>query len=215
MNYKMLSHDYENTGGHCMVSVFTLYDEDAHRTLFVIVNEEGGSLSTADYITQEIDFEDVMIIDYFQNDNLTAVANNFELYKYCINEYAKKDCKDCGCKAHLPYHLLSDELQQQLTPHYIAWHNEEVGGNFETDGFTMKIDSSYVPPVKQHHMKASVYEAICEFRKAWFKMGEVFYDDHYMAWLSEKYPFDTSFDYLMHTVSNWCEDMVKGVIIDK
>lgn len=214
MNYKMLSHSYINTGGHCMVSVFTIYDLDERRTLFVMVNEEGGSLATADYITEEIDFEDVTIVDNFQTDNLTAVDKNYELYRYCIIEYAKKDFKDSGCKAHLPYHLLSDELQQQLTPHYIAWHKEEIGDNFATDGFNIIMESGYEPPVKQHHMKADVYEAITSLRAAFFKMNEVFSDDHYMTWLSDKYPFDRCFTELTHDVSDWCEDMVEGVIVD-
>lgn len=214
MNYKVNDHSYNNTGGNCMVSTFQIYDIDNNRTLFVHVNEEGGTLATCDYINNDIDYDDAMTIDNFNKDDLTKDNENFELYRYCMIEYTKKDCKYFGNTASLPYDLLTDELQQQLTPHYRAWYEENIGGDYETDGYEVKIDSSYVPPVKQHHMKPAVYEAIKEFRAAWFKLDEVFDDGHYMTWLSDKYPFEYSFDELLHEVANWCDDMVEGVIVD-
>lgn len=211
MNYKMLSHVYENTGGNCMVSCFTLYDEDEHRTLFVIVNEEGGSLATADYITQDLEYDEDMIIESFNTDDLHTTDNNFELYRYCVNEYIKKDCKHFGNTASLPYEMLATELQQ-LTPEYIAWHKEEIGSDFETDGIKVIFDSSYKPQTKTHRMKASTYDAIKDLRAAFFRLNSEI-DSMYMDWLSDKYPFGYSFDELTSDVADWCDDMTENVTI--
>ena len=106
MNYKVLSHDYWNTGGHCMVSVFALLDEDEQRELFLMINEEGGCLTKVDYIGGDVDYDDAFVVDEFTVSALTPDNPNYELYRYGINEYLKKDCRYMDWIAVLPYDVL-------------------------------------------------------------------------------------------------------------
>lgn len=147
MNYKVNSHNYMNTGGGTMVSIFEVYLPDENRTLFVTCNEEGCSLVTCDYITREIDFADEMIIDDCNIDTLEQSHRYFELYRYCYMEYVKNDCRRYRTTYNIPYYLLTEEMQQSLTPEYILWHNAEIGSDYETNGDHVIIDACYEPPV--------------------------------------------------------------------
>lgn len=213
MKQQVTNHEYLNTGGNCMVSSFQAYFPDENKTLFVIVNEEGGSLSTADFISADLEYSDDMIIENFNYFDVDENHQYFELYKYCLIEYTKKDCKHHDYKATVPYYMLTEEMQQQITPEYHEWHNEEIGGGFQTDGFTVFLDDSYEPKRTLHSMKTDVYAAIVCFRAAAERLDAVFTDDRYMEWLSDKYPFETRYDELVPEIVEWCNDMLKDVTI--
>ena len=146
MNYKVLSHDYTNTGGGCMVSTFQVWLEDENKTVFLHMNEEGGTLATCDYINHDIEYDETMMPDNFSQETLEVTHKYFELYKYCQFEYFKKDCKRYGYKANLRFEMLPYEMQQQITPAYRAWHYEDIGDTFETDGYTLFLSEGYVEP---------------------------------------------------------------------
>lgn len=146
MNYKVLSHDYTNTGGGCMVSTFQVWLEDENKTVFLHMNEEGGTLATCDYINHDIEYDETMMLDNFSQETLEVTHKYFELYKYCQFEYFKKDCKRYGYKANLRFEMLPYEMQQQITPAYRAWHYEDIGDTFETNGYELILDPSYVEP---------------------------------------------------------------------
>lgn len=146
MNYKVLSHDYTNTGGGCMVSTFQVWLEDENKTVFLHMNEEGGTLATCDYINNDIEYDETMMLDNFSQETLEVTHKYFELYKYCQFEYFKKDCKRYGYKANLRFEMLPDEMQQQITANYRKWHEDEIGDTYETNGYELFLDTSYVEP---------------------------------------------------------------------
>jgi len=143
MKLQVTNHDYMNTGGGCMVSIFTIYDVQQNRTLYVLINEDGGALSTADYISTDVEFADNMLIDSFSIDNLKSTDNNFELFRDCFIEHVKKDCRYKHTSYELRFEQLPKELQQQLTPEYREWHEEHIGSYYETDGYKMILDAGF------------------------------------------------------------------------
>ena len=80
MNYKVLSHDYTNNGGNCMVSTFQVWLEDENKTVFLHMNEEGGTLATCDYINHEIEFVEDMMLDNFYAESIGDDNKYLELY---------------------------------------------------------------------------------------------------------------------------------------
>jgi hypothetical protein len=129
-----------------MVSTFQVWLSDENKTMFIHVNEEGGTLATCDYINNEIDYDETMQIENFSTEYLTKENDRFELYKYCVLEYVKRDSKRYGYKAKLTYDLLPAELQSELTPEYLEWHYENIGNDFETDGYELFLSDDYVEP---------------------------------------------------------------------
>lgn len=137
-------HQYTNTGGNCMVSTFTVWMPTENRTLWVHCSDEGATLATCDYINQEVEFSDEMIIADVMFAMLEPTTSEyFELFRYCHFEYLKKDCKHYGYVAATWYPLLTDAHKQLLPLGYIAWHLEEIGEQFATDGENIIMDDSY------------------------------------------------------------------------
>ena len=134
MSYSVLNHNYQNTGGGCMVSSFMLYDDTAKRTLFMLLTEEGGTIATADYVMQEVEYSDDLIVDMANFDALQPTDDHYELYRQCLAEYIKKDCSYNCTTVELRYEMLSDELRSQISDEYLQWHKAEIGNRFETDG---------------------------------------------------------------------------------
>lgn len=146
MNYQVQSHNYTNTGGGCMVSTFQVWLADENKTLFVHVNEEGATLATCDYINNDIDYDERTQIENVRIEELDKANPYFELYRYCVLEYVKRDCKRYNYKMHLTYDMLPDNLQQELTAEYLKWHYENIGNTFETDGYDLFLSEDYVEP---------------------------------------------------------------------
>ena len=135
MKYKVLSHTHEMTGGYCTASVFRLQDVTNGELLYLLIDDNGGSLATKDFLLQDVDDIDEVLIDTFEFDTLDINHENFDLYRYCYNEHVKEDCKYFKSTKRLPYRLLSDSLREQLSLDYIRWHRQNVGDYFETDGY--------------------------------------------------------------------------------
>lgn len=144
MNYTVLNHNYQNTGGGCMVSSFMIYDSTAKRTLFVLCTEEGGTIATADYIMNDIEYSDDLVIDMANFYELKPTDDYFELYRECLAEHVKKDCQYFSSTICVPYILLADELKNQLSVDYINWHESELGDQFETDGTRIIYNKEYI-----------------------------------------------------------------------
>ena len=134
--YKVLNYEYMNTGGNCMVGIFEVWLPERKQTAYVLVNEEGANLSAVDYISNELELEDYdeCTIDSIDWGLCTGHEKYFELYKHCLNEYTKSDCKYFGITRQLPFHLLSDELQSQITNEYQQWMDANEYDLFETNG---------------------------------------------------------------------------------
>lgn len=146
MNYKMLDNTYLNTGGGCMVNITTIFDRNNKKTLYVMTNEEGGTLCSADYIRFDVDYDEVDMIDYFSYDTIEPQHCFFELYQDCWREYAKADFKHFKNYSRVPIKFLPEDLKSQLTSDYIAWCNDESDGCVESNGNNVVIDDNYCPP---------------------------------------------------------------------
>lgn len=154
-------HNYLNTGGNCMVSIFAVYDSADNVSRFVIANEEGFSWQTADTISSELQLDsDELIAKIVLGswvwealvtdpcwDQHQFTEEEWELFTYCRFEYLKKDCKYFGTKCRLGINELPQEYYNKLTADYIKWANEEGVGCL-TDGYDVFMDDGYEPPTQ-------------------------------------------------------------------
>ena len=65
---------------------------------------------------------------------VTGYERYFELYRHCLNEYTKSECRYFKTTSQLPKYLLSDELQSQITAEYAQWMDANEYDLYETDG---------------------------------------------------------------------------------
>lgn len=84
-------HEYVNTGGNCMVSVFKLWYPKENVTRFLLANESGCSINTADYITSEIEFDEDMVLLTADSGYFDPDLDTYDLLRYCWFEFLKKD----------------------------------------------------------------------------------------------------------------------------
>ncbi len=143
--FKVLNYTYLNTGGNTMVGIFEVWLPAEMRVVFALTNEEGCTLSVVDYISNDLDVDDYdeLYIDTIDWGRATGHEKYFELYRHCLNEYTKSDCRYFGYTRGLPYHLLSDELQKQITDEYRKWFDAQEFDIFETDGEKIIIRPDY------------------------------------------------------------------------
>lgn len=197
-NFKVLNYEYLNTGGNCMVGIFTVYLPDLKQTAYALTNEVGCSIVTVDYISNEVEIEDYdeVTIDRCDFDDLCNNATYFELYRYCLNEYTKSDCRYFGHTYAWPYHLLSDELQSNVAHDYMKWLNENNNGCIPTDGINIVEHPDYFKPEEDERLKS-----IKDFRKwhddlitnATDEEMQAFYDKQYRLYFCGRrtfLPFD-------------------------
>lgn len=132
--YYVTNHEYFNTGGGCMVSVFTVYDRSINATRFVIANDEGFNYQTADTVScgGEFEFDELekIIIESHDWSALTCEPmpldhlfddNDWELFKYCQFEFYKKDCQRFKTKVTLPIEWLPPVLYANLSTAAKDW----------------------------------------------------------------------------------------------
>lgn len=172
-------HNYLNTGGNTMVSIFTVYDSTYNVSRFVIANEEGFNWQTADTISSELQLDsdeliERIVLETHSWDELICdpcwdqhqfTEEYFELFKYCEFEFYKKDCKYFNNKVRLSTNQLPTELFNKLTPEYIAWAELEGVGAL-TDGYDVFMDDSYEPPVKEDPKPLKDMKDFSEWLKA-------------------------------------------------
>jgi hypothetical protein len=152
-------HNYLNTGGNCMVSIFAVYDTQENVSRWVIANEEGFSLQTADTISNcdfQMDCDEIMDKVLLGNWNWSALTtepcwdqhlfedDEWELYKYCQFEFYKKDCKYFNNKVRLAVNELPNDLYRKLSDEYVSWAND-TGSGCLTDGYDVFMDDNYEP----------------------------------------------------------------------
>lgn len=144
MNYQIMNHEYLNTGGHCMVSVFEVWLPDENRTVFVNVGEGHCTITTVNHIMNDIEIDDfdkitIATLSYRDADDCTVTNDYFELCRYCLFEYLKKNCKYMGYTESLPFVWLPAVYQQQITNKERQYVEEVFGDYFNTDGYTVYI----------------------------------------------------------------------------
>ena len=159
--FTVTNHDYVNTGGNTMVSVFAVYDKAENNTKFVVANEDGFNWQTADTISnsevvESDEMYDKMLLGSWDWSALTTeptpldhtfTDDEFELFTYCRFEYYKKDCKYFNNKVYVPIDQLPNDLYKRLTADYIAWAKDN-DDRVETDGYDIFLNENYEPPTE-------------------------------------------------------------------
>lgn len=140
MNYSVISHNYENTGGHCMISVFEVWLPDENRTVFVNVGEGYCTITTVNHIMSDIEIDDfdkitVATLNYREVDDCIVTNDYFKLCRHCLFEHLKKDCKYCGYRESLPYEWLLPAFKVQVLLIERQFVEDECSGTFDTDGY--------------------------------------------------------------------------------
>lgn len=216
VKFTVLDYTYLNTGGNCMVGIFQVWLPDENRTVWALTNEEGCTLATVDYISNELEIHeyDEVMIDSIDWGRATGHEKYFELYRHCLNEYTKSDCKYFGYTCEFPYHLLSDELQKQISEHYHQWTAAEYVDTFMTDGVKIIVHPDYAAALEEDKLtEDEQLKALKEFDK-WHKTtagDEEYYSETYkleFAGHKIELPFmadvwDAIDTLLKTTIENW------------
>lgn len=147
-NYKVLDYQYLNTGGNTMVGIHRVWLTEEKKVVYVYTNEEGGTISTVDYIRDDlpIDDYDEFMMDVVDWGRITGSEKYFELYRYCFNQYLVDDCKHFGTTYDVQPHLLSDELQEMISADYLKYLEIDHNGLVSTDGKIIITDPDYEAP---------------------------------------------------------------------
>lgn len=165
-NFKILNYEYLNTGGNTMVGIFTVWLPEEKQTVYAMANEIGCGIAKVDYISHDIEIDDYdeIIIESVDFDNLRGDEKYFELYRYCLNEYTKSDCRYFGCTAAIPYKLLSDELQSEVHADYLMWCEENNNCCVPTDGVKIIVHPDYDTFYDPHEDNEAQLQNVKDFR---------------------------------------------------
>ncbi len=157
-----------------MVSVFEVWLPDENRTVFVNVGEGYCTITTANHIMSDIEIDDfdkitVATLNYKKSDDCTVTNEYFELCRYCLFEYLKKDCKYMGCIESLPFTWLLPVYQQQISDLERQYVEDVFGDYFNTDGYTVYIfteddDEKEITEKVPQHKTLQQTLAACLFR---------------------------------------------------
>ena len=139
MNYKVMTHSYINSGGNCMVSVFEVWLPDENRTVYVNVGEGYSTITTVNYIENDLDIDDydAITIDVMVYHYADTSSKYFELHRYCLFEYLKKDCKHMKYKESLPFCWLPSAYQNQISDEQQKYVSLEYCDEYMTDGYSV------------------------------------------------------------------------------
>ena len=206
--FKVLNYEYMNTGGNCMVGIFEVWLPERKQTVYALTNEEGCTLSAADYIRNELEFHDYydLTIDTIDWGRITGHETYFELYKHCLNEFTKSDCRYFKYTRELPRHLLSDELQNKITEDYAQWLDANEYAFVETDGEKIIVSEYYEEPSEDEKLLKAV-RAFQRWHEA-IGANEEYYNEMYKLTFADKQielPF-------VADVWNAVEDMLISII---
>lgn len=114
-------HEYIDTGGNCMVSVFKLWDPKENVTRFLLANESGCSINTVDYITSEIEFEDSMVLLNADSGYFDPELVEYDLLRYCWFAFLKAEHEYFGTTTDVHFgmlegrHYLDSDLMDSIT----------------------------------------------------------------------------------------------------
>lgn len=179
--FQVIDECYENSGGGNYVYVATVYDASLRATRFVSYNDEGNQMTTVDFIFNDIDFDDSMIIAVYNEEEQKVfddrgewlMDNDFEeLFEYCWREWIKRDCKKFGYTKCLNVEYLPLALKRQMPAGYAEWLNDN-GLLVETDGEKIIVDVSFKIDTEKH--EPYIYDLM--------KLKE--YMDHEMSTMDE------------------------------
>jgi hypothetical protein len=164
LEFTVVNYEYMNTGGNTMVGIHDVWLPEEKKTVYVYTNEEGCSIACVDYIRNALVYEDEFIIEHHDIGRLTGYEKYFELYRRCLNDYIKDDTKYFNKMSYsLPYYLLSDELQQQVSEEYLTWLEAERDGMIPVAKGRVLEDEYYVATIKESFEKK--LQAVVDFKE--------------------------------------------------
>lgn len=136
LQYKVLETSYENTGGHCMVGISTVWLPQLNQTLYAVVNDECAAIYTVDHIRQDLDINDYddVTLDLMYWSAHEYTSRYYDLYRDCRFEYLKSDCKACGRNVFLDYDELTEDMKGTFSTDMFEYMANN-GLQYETDGY--------------------------------------------------------------------------------
>lgn len=224
MNFEIVEHQYENTGGHCMVGFDEIWLPDEHRTLFAVTNEEGCNLLPVNgYYAIDNCIEPLFLFETERS--YAEEPEYFEIAKECVRLYARDDH---GLR--LPYGWLTDSVKATVPAEYTAWLQEEYDDPdplYETDGKKVIFEDAYVDMLAERARqeragelravdeKRKYFEAVAcfqNFKKAYAELVDVWTRNRDLIndILVDDYPFDESFDELR--IPQWCDEIAYELV---
>lgn len=158
MKYRIISHDYRNTGGNTMVSVFQVYLADQNRTVFVNCGEHSASMTTVDYVNNfDPDYYDqitVVSVD-FTEDLSAEICTYYDVFSHCLFEWLKSDCKHYRCTMGIHYCWVPAVVRMQISDFQKDFIEDELNDLFYTDGYNVFVptpsgEDDEIPIVSKH-----------------------------------------------------------------
>lgn len=180
-NYTITNRDYQNTGGYCMVSIFTVHDRAAQATRYVVCSDDALTWQSFDIIANDLpdglDYNDAIIETHIYDtltcepcwDNPVATMDDekFALFKYCEFEHYKNNYDNFGIITELTVDRLPAELYSTLDEEVITWHKEH-GATVTTNGYQVWPSEGYGPPPANGMGDLRHYERTISDFKEWF-----------------------------------------------
>lgn len=158
MKYRVISHDYRNTGGNTMVSVFQVYLADQNRTVFVNCGEHSASITTVDYVNKfdPDDYDQITVESVDFTEGLSAeVCAYYDVFSYCLFEWLKSDCKHYRYTMGIHYCWVPEAVRVQISDFQKDFVEDELNGLFYTDGYNVFVptpsgEDDEIPIVSKH-----------------------------------------------------------------
>lgn len=143
--FLVINHNYTNTGGGCMVSVFSVYDKQVRAMRYLVANDEGYNWQSMDTVGHEppadIDYDEVIIDCCDWNKLYDEYAEHedsdmYNLIKYCQFEFIKRNYTSTGALTELLVRDAPKELYDTIDARQLTWHvvNQQY---IYTDGYKL------------------------------------------------------------------------------
>lgn len=139
--FQVINHNLVNNGGNHMVSVFEVFIADEKRTVWVNVDDEYATITTANAIEYDNNISVSSVTERAVKYTVVGTEKLYkELFMHCIYEHARKYCSTHGGTLSVHIYWLPRSIECQLTPSNLEYLWESYSSVCQTDG--VKI---YVP----------------------------------------------------------------------
>lgn len=152
---KILDHQFINSGGGIMVSVFTVWHYGLKQVVFASVDEESFIISTVnDLLYDASDLIDIEGYQQLLNVSYSDLVegrkpNEYDaLVTYCRFEYLKKLCVHYKQTVCVPYHQLPTRLKESYDTMCFV---QDTSVLVETNGYEVLIDNPDTIKLQQLH----------------------------------------------------------------
>lgn len=207
MEFKIIRHRYEDTGGGCHVGFDDVWLPEENRTIYVTTNEAGCGFYTVDAYFGGL--HDVDPFDWIELDTGKWLEHRyFQLAKECVRRFAI----DKG-EISMPYEWLPHLAQAQVTPHYRSWCDTENYGLFSTNGEYLIMEEDYKPPINKND--ANIYYrlvgAMVALQTAFEGVVDLWDNPDVASVLAETdyYPFQDSIRVITSDITAWVDDVLQ------